>query len=262
MIKIRNRGMVEVYPIRMQMRNFESLKPPTLPLMAVVVKLPEHLIMVDTGFAKHPHLLDELSAIGFSPLQFDLVFNTHVHPDHVGNNLAFTNARIIVSRIDYEYAKSYCHSLIDATESVKTFLDFYPAFPPQRAVKFASLARLLAKRYWRDDIIGSAQQISWIEDGPDLPPELLLWPTPGHTPGHYSLKVRGSKQSLLIAGDALPHKRFWRTKLRELTPRFDSELFQQSKTKIEAFEGIIIGGHDLPFETVTGQYLGETNLHI
>ena len=87
-------------------------------------------------------------------------------------------------------------------------------------------------------------------------------PTPGHTPGHYSIDVQGATLSFIIAGDAMPSRLFWKRHLQELTPRYDTRLFSASKAKIEQLNGIVMGGHDLPFRTENLSYVNSKHLDI
>lgn len=53
-------------------------------------------MVVDTGLAGEVDLiLDHLARNGLCPDDIDLVVNTHMHPDHCGNNHLFTKAKFL-----------------------------------------------------------------------------------------------------------------------------------------------------------------------
>ena len=79
---------------------------------SVVLRSQGKLILVDTGMqtATGGDLLNDMRAKGAAPEDIDIVFLTHLHPDHVGWNIdlstgepAFPNARYIAPRSDYDY---------------------------------------------------------------------------------------------------------------------------------------------------------------
>ncbi|MBN1464764.1 MBL fold metallo-hydrolase [candidate division KSB1 bacterium] len=252
---------INIYPIAMRMPE-DSHPAVKVPLMAAVIETANDLIMVDTGSPGNGDFFAQLIALQFQPSAFSLVINTHAHIDHVGNNRDFASARIVASQIDYEHAKSFSHTLLQSDDIVRTLTDYFPHANSRRIEASAAHLLDMAKKYWRDDILGPPSHISWIEDGADLPDYISLLPTPGHTPAHYSLLVHGRNLSFIIAGDAMPSRLFWKRRLRELIPRYDTELFSASKATIEALSGIVMGGHDRPFWTENLSYLDSNKVEI
>ena len=207
------------------------------------------LILVDSGFPGEPDLFETLEALNFHTLDFTLLINTHVHIDHVGNNSAFPNARIVVSRVDYEYTREFSRALMETDDIVATLTRYFPHSSSRRIKAAAQHMHHMTRLYWREDILGSPAQIEWIEEKVALPDYISMLPTPGHTPGHHSFVFHGQELPFIIAGDAMPSRLFWKRQLQELSPRYDTQLFSSSKTKIEELRGIVMGGHDLPFRT-------------
>jgi glyoxylase-like metal-dependent hydrolase (beta-lactamase superfamily II) len=253
--------MIFFHPLSMHLPVFTPGKTPSIPLMAGLLRYDEQLVLVDTGFHDEPDLLLCLKRLNIQPQNVQVVINTHVHPDHVGNNRLFTNATIILSRADYEFARQYSHAMMATNDPLHVLLTFFPEARGHRLLRHASQAQEMARRFWQDDIIGQKDQISWIEDRPSLPLHIELWPTPGHTPGHHAVVLRTSTP-LLISGDAMPGRLFWRSRLTELVPRFNNEQFLESKTWVEQFEGLIMGGHDRPFWTATGQHCAAEEIRL
>ena len=246
--------MFRVYPLPMKMPEFGGKKT-NMRLMAALVVHDHETLLVDTGYAGQPDIFEQLAHIGYHPQDIRTVINTHVHPDHAGNNRAFTNARIVVSRIDYEFMRDVSNEMLGDGDPVEIFQRYYPEYHLHQAERHAHSARRTALRFWDDAGIGRLDRVQWIEDGPVLPPGMELWPTPGHTPGHHSVCLRGDMLDMLIAGDAMPSKLFWKRNLRETVPRFSSPDYEASKKRIQQFDGIIMGGHDLPFDSQTAHYV-------
>jgi glyoxylase-like metal-dependent hydrolase (beta-lactamase superfamily II) len=128
--------------------------------------------------------LDDLAAAGVAPESVDVVLCTHLHVDHVGWNTrldngrwvpTFPRARHLFGRREYEHWSSEHDD--DArrimADSVKPVLD-------------AGLA----------DLVEMDHRIS---------SELTLEPTPGHTPGHVSLRLRSGDGDAVITGDLMHH---------------------------------------------------------
>jgi N-acyl homoserine lactone hydrolase len=253
--------MILFHPLKMQMPSFTPGKTAAMPLMAGLLRYDDQLVLVDTGFHDEPDLLSSLRRLNVQPQSIHMVINTHVHPDHVGNNRLFTNARIVLSRTDYEFSRDYSHAMMATQDPLSVLQRFYPDARGHRLFRHATQAQEMARRFWQDDIIGPADRIAWIEDQPALPLFLEVVATPGHTPGHYAVVLRTSTP-LLLSGDAMPGRLFWRSRLTELVPRFSSEQFMQSKAWIEQFEGLIMGGHDRPFWTATGQHSEAEEIRI
>ena len=128
--------------------------------------------------------LADLADAGFPRESIDTVVCTHLHVDHVGWNTmkvggrwlpTFPNARYLVVREEWEHwSKQDDKSLGDVLgDSVR------PVFE-------AGLVELVPAGYAVTD-------------------EVALEPTPGHTPGHHSVRVRSGGHEAVITGDLMHH---------------------------------------------------------
>ena len=132
--------------------------------------------MMRTGF------LDDLRAAGVAPEAVDVVICTHLHVDHVGWNTrldngrwvpTFPRARHLFARTEWEHwsRERDDESRRIMADSVQPVLD-------------AGLATLVdADHHVSDEI--------WLE------------PTPGHTPGHVSVRLRAGGADAVITGDLM-----------------------------------------------------------
>lgn len=151
-------------------------------------------IIVDTGLGpKQPGgpadmglLLQSLAAASVHDLgSVNFVVHTHLHPDHVGWDAittgqsrapTFPKARYIIARREYEF---WSQEQSDAQGRA----GFAAAVAP----------------FW------AAKQIELVASDHQIVPGVTLVPTPGHTPGHVSVRVRSRGQEALILGDVLHH---------------------------------------------------------
>ena len=188
-----------------------------------VVRTPELTALVDTcvgndkdrGGRAPFHMmrttfLDDLAAAGVAPESVDVVLCTHLHVDHVGWNTrlengrwvpTFPRARHLFGRREYEHwsAETDDDTRRIMADSVGPVLD-------------AGLAELVEM----DHRISS---------------ELWLEPTPGHTPGHVSLRLRSGDGEGVITGDLMHHpvqiaEPHWGS-------HFDTDVEQARKTRRE-----------------------------
>ena len=167
-----------------------------LSVHAFVVESEGQTIMVDTclgnrivpGYDDLSNMgegfLNALSDAGYQPADISTVVCTHLHFDHVGWNTVlkdgewvptFPNARYLFGKQEYEYwagreDKSFAYTFGDAVQPVMD----------------AGLA----------DLVANDMQITggvWLE------------PTPGHTPGHASVRVSSGGDEGVITGDMVHH---------------------------------------------------------
>ncbi len=140
--------------------------------------------MVPSWNERQGSFLEELAAAGFAREQVDYVVCTHLHPDHVGWNTmlvdgdwvpTFPNAKYLFSAEDWAW------------------LDQAPVTPlgdycgdSVRPVVAAGLAELITPDHRITD-------------------EVWLQSTPGHSPGHVSVRIESKNERAVITGDLMHH---------------------------------------------------------
>ena len=128
--------------------------------------------------------LADFAAAGFSTDTVDVVVCTHFHSDHVGWNTrladgrwvsTFAHARYLASRTEYDYL---------------------------RAADEAAERQVLA-----DSVqpVVDAGLFDWVDSSHAITDEVRLEPTPGHTPGHVSVRIRSQGAEAVITGDLMHH---------------------------------------------------------
>lgn len=189
-----------------------------------VVRAPGFTMLVDTcvgndkdrGGRRPFHLmrtafLDDLRAAGVPPESVDVVLCTHLHVDHVGWNTrldggrwvpTFPRARYLFARREWEHwsAERDADSRRIVDDSVSPVLD-------------AGLAQLVETDHRVSDEV-------WLE------------PTPGHTPGHVSVRLRSGGADAVITGDLMHHP--VQTAEPDWASAFDSDA-EQARTTRRAF---------------------------
>lgn len=126
--------------------------------------------------------LERLAAAGAAPDDIDVVLCTHLHFDHVGWNTRWTGDRWVptFTRARYLFARDeWAHWDARAAHG-------YVMNDSLRPVMDAGLVDLVAT----DHVITD---------------EVALVPTPGHTPGHVSVRIRSDGAEAIITGDVLHH---------------------------------------------------------
>ena len=169
---------------------------PIASVHAFIVESEGQRIMVDTCIGNDKSLkipawknrqgpfLNDLAKAGFARELIDIVLCTHLHPDHVGWNTmkvdgkwtpTFPNARYLFGRVEWEHWSKHgdAHGQPILEESVQPVLD-------------AGLEML-------------------VETDRRITGEISLEPTPGHTPGHVSVRIESQGQRAVITGDLMHH---------------------------------------------------------
>ncbi len=170
--------------------------------------------------------LSDIAAAGFPRESIDAVMCTHLHVDHVGWNTmlvggkwvpTFPNAEYVFAKQEWDYWSQHEQDEMGPAvqDSVRPIVD-------------AGLAKLVEMDHRLTDEV-------WFE------------PTPGHTPGHVSVRISSKGEDAVITGDMthspcqLAHP--------EWTAKVDFDQAQSRATRCEFFERyadgpvLVIGTH-------------------
>ena len=143
----------------------------------------ETLTLVDTGVAGcEKPVFEYIAAIGRDPSEISLIVQTHTHPDHIGATRAIqeeTGCGVAVHAAEREWIE---HVAVQDRERP------VPGFD-QLVGGSAQVGRVLAD----GDVIGL---------GRDHRLDLIVFHTPGHSPGSVSLLLQSD--GALFSGDAVP----------------------------------------------------------
>lgn len=191
---------------------------------ALIIETPERKIIVDTCLGndkerafKHwanlqTNFLKDLAAEGYPPESIDTVLCTHLHTDHVGWNTqlvkgiwqpTFKNAQYLFGKEEWDFIKN------------------------QRD-------KPLYNEFISDSIqpIIDANLCKFVDTNEVICEEVYLEPTPGHTPGHVSVRIQSQGDCAVITGDFLHHPCQMEEPYWECTADWNIEMAKQ--TRIEA----------------------------
>lgn len=120
-------------------------------------------------------LESQLESLGVKPHDVTYVAMSHSHGDHIGNVKAFTNSKILMQKLEHEFAMSTTPKPLNDDQNVEMLSGDHDVFGD-----------------------GSVTVIS----------------TPGHTPGHQSLLVKLPKTgALILTGDLVHFQYMWDNKV-------------------------------------------------
>lgn len=205
-----------------------------------LIRTQEHNILVDTGVGPSStafsrfiqtdgKLPERLRKVGLTADDIDVVFLTHLHADHVGWNVGmqdqsptFANARYIAPKEDW----GMCEWRLE--------------HDPQNA------------GYVRENVIPLLEQgrLELIDKAIEIASGVRSFRTPGHTPGHMSVKVEsGSGESVWILGDVASHPLQVTNPAHSYVFDVDAEMAAETRLRIleeVEREGAVVGASHFP----------------
>jgi glyoxylase-like metal-dependent hydrolase (beta-lactamase superfamily II) len=197
-----------------------------LTFQSFLVRTPHHVILVDSCIGNDKprptrpwwHMktdtafMEGLGAAGVSVERIDYVMCTHMHVDHVGWNTrlengrwvpTFPNARYVFGKAEYAYWEA---------ENAKADSPIF-----------------------QDSVLPviEAGRAEMVDGEHALGDHLRLLPTPGHTPGHFSVRL-GARDEAVVSGDIL-HSPL-QCRYPEMSVIFDLDTDQGAVTRRRFFE--------------------------
>jgi glyoxylase-like metal-dependent hydrolase (beta-lactamase superfamily II) len=163
-----------------------------LPIQGFLIKTPRHTILVDAcvgndktcDFFENWHKRSDgrfmagLIAAGVTPADVNFVLCTHLHVDHVGWNTRLENGHWVPTFPNARY-------IMPAADNAHFSADPSTAYTE-------SVLPIIA-----------AGQADFVAPDHMLGDYVSLIPTPGHTPGHVSVRVADAGHEAIITGDVM-----------------------------------------------------------
>jgi glyoxylase-like metal-dependent hydrolase (beta-lactamase superfamily II) len=133
--------------------------------------------------------LERLAAAGVKPEEIDMVMCTHLHVDHVGWNTKLDNGRWVPTFPNAKYVWS------------KTDFDYFSAIDRDPA-KGPAIGGAM-----RDSVfpIVEAGLCQMVDGAQTIEENISIEPSPGHSPGHFVIKLDSQSKAAYFAGDVIHH---------------------------------------------------------
>ena len=143
--------------------------------------LPTNNPATDIHWTRRKTLLSQLKEIGVAPSDIRSIGISHTHPDHIGNIELFPRTTILIQKAEYDDYFAPGHAPVQTpSKATPTFSKDHPVTLIQEDL----------------DVFG---------DG-----SVMIFYTPGHTPGHDSLLVHLAKTGwVILTGDAIHLRGNW-----------------------------------------------------
>jgi len=213
------------------------------------LKMSIHALLIDTGKRKilvdtcigndkqnrsipswnnlNTPFLQRLKDTGHPPESINMIFCTHLHVDHVGWNTklekghwvpTFPRARYIFGHCEYSYWREHLEH-------------------PETAALMADSVMPVV----------DADLVDFAQDGDLLCKEVSVFSTPGHSPGHLSVRIRSAGEEGVLTGDVAHHP--CQMAHPDWASTYDTNAEQSTNTRRELFSHLatnptlVIGGH-------------------
>lgn len=172
-----------------------------LGLRCLLVETEDGLVLIDTGVGNKEDakfrdiygvenegeptaLEDAICDAGFQPSDVTLIVNTHLHFDHAGGDTvaapdgslapSFPGVRHVVQKTEWEFA----HTRNERTRGSYFARNFDP--------------------------VHEAALFDLVEGPAEIAPGIHVEPTPGHTPGHQSVRIESEGETAVYLADLVP----------------------------------------------------------
>ena len=221
---------------------------------ALVVDTGERRIIVDTCLGNDKEgrripgwnrlqtgFLGDLAAAGYPREAIDTVVCTHLHVDHVGWNTMLAEAP-------------------DGKQS------WVPTFPRARYLMGRAEYGYWTRQSQRDDMrpvladsvapVFDAGLVDLVDAEHRICDEVSLVPTPGHTPGHVSVRIASSGDEALITGDFMHHP------CQIAQPDWSSTADSDPETALRTRRRMLTLLADAPILVVGTHFAGRTAGHV
>lgn len=202
---------------------------------AFLVNTGHSLVLVDSGaadcFGTHlGSVLKNLKASGYQPEQVDTILLTHLHPDHScgvsKNGIAnFPNATIYVSADEANYWLNPKQAEKIAQDKRENYLGTVEKIK-------AALAPYQARSQFKTFKLGD--KIDGFE----------VMNTAGHTPGHFSYKLRTTGEDVIFIGDIV-HSHTVQFDKPETAIEYDIDPKKAVQTRLKQFAEYAKGGQTI-----------------
>jgi len=205
------------------------------------VEIGDARVLVDVGSGNRfmentGKLMGNLEAAGIDPYGITHVVITHAHPDHIWgirdgfDEAIIPDAQYLMGEAEHDYWMQ--DGLVDRV----------PAEDQQFVLGAVNSIEV------------DGAEWTLVQGGHEVVPGLTMIDTPGHTPGHMSLRVDSGDQSLIALGDAMTHA-YTNFAHPEWYNNFDSDGEQTVATRkrlldMAAEDRIAILGYHFPFPGV------------
>jgi glyoxylase-like metal-dependent hydrolase (beta-lactamase superfamily II) len=155
-----------------------------LPMQVVLIRSEADVVLVDTGLGPAPRdfvpdaeafLQQELERLGLGPDAVDLVVHTHLHIDHIGWDGTFPRARYVAHEDEWAFFMK-----------------------PEELARRDHLRRTVFP-------LQAEGRVDLMSEETEFVPGVRAFPTPGHTPGHVSIRIDSNGESLVVLGDVVVH---------------------------------------------------------
>jgi glyoxylase-like metal-dependent hydrolase (beta-lactamase superfamily II) len=148
-------------------------------------------VLLDTGAGtlgpNTGKLPESLAAAGLSPEDIHIVVLSHGHSDHIADLQRFSNAAIVLMRKEFEFWTA-------AGTLAKLQAGEMYGLGPLESLLAASV---------RDHLVPARDRLRLLDQPTEVAAGILVFPSPGHTPGHAAVLVSSGRRQLLYLGDAI-----------------------------------------------------------